>query len=211
MARGRRRDRDLHEHAGRLSHARARLERLRHPASKIRVEAATLGGGFGGKLGLVEPLVVGAALALKRPVRLAFTRSEDFAAGNPAPGFLIDLKVGARADGTFAAVEARVLVDGGAFADMAPTALVGGRVGGPYRWEAWNVQTYGVRTNRFGPGAYRAPTATPCAFALEPLLDELARAARVSIRSSCGGGTLRSRAIHGSTGRPGRGSDSARR
>jgi CO/xanthine dehydrogenase Mo-binding subunit len=144
------------------------------PPSKVRVQAATLGGGFGGKLGLVEPLVVGAMLALKRPVRLAFTRSEDFAAGNPAPGFLIDLKVGARADGTFAALECRALVDGGAFADMAPTALVGGRVGGPYRWEAWNVQTFGVRTNRFGPGAYRAPTATPIAFALEPLLDELA-------------------------------------
>jgi CO/xanthine dehydrogenase Mo-binding subunit len=142
--------------------------------SKVRVTAATLGGGFGGKMGLVEPLVVGAALALKRPVRLAFTRSEDFAAGQPAPGFLIDLKVGARADGTFAALDCRVLVDGGAFADQAPTALVGGRVGGPYRWDAWNVQTYGVRTNRFGPGAYRAPTATPIAFALEPLLDQLA-------------------------------------
>ena len=33
-----------------------------------------------------------AALALRRPVRLVFTRSEDFAAANPAPGELIDLE-----------------------------------------------------------------------------------------------------------------------
>jgi CO/xanthine dehydrogenase Mo-binding subunit len=143
------------------------------PANVV-VEGATLGGGFGAKIGLVEPLVVGAALAVGRPVRLAFTRTEDFAAANPAPAFVIDLKIGARSDGTFVALRSRVLVDGGAFADSAPTALVGGRVSGPYRWQDWHVQVYGVRTNRFGPGAYRGPTATQCAFALETLVDELA-------------------------------------
>ncbi|HTT28887.1 MAG TPA: molybdopterin cofactor-binding domain-containing protein, partial [Solirubrobacteraceae bacterium] len=54
------------------------------PADRIRVRAAPLGGGFGGKLMIVEPLVVGAALVLRRPVRLMMTRSEDFAAANPA-------------------------------------------------------------------------------------------------------------------------------
>ena len=41
---------------------------------------------FGGKLMLPEPLAAAAALLLKRPVRVAFTRMEDFAAANPAPG-----------------------------------------------------------------------------------------------------------------------------
>ena len=45
--------------------------------------------------GLIEPLVGAAALALQRPVRLVLTRSEDSAATNPAPGCMIDLKVGA--------------------------------------------------------------------------------------------------------------------
>jgi CO/xanthine dehydrogenase Mo-binding subunit len=67
-----------------------------------------------------------------------------------------------------------VLVDDGAYADSSPSGLVGGRVGGPYRWEAWEVRAYGVRTNRFGSGAYRGPTATQTAFALEQLLDRLA-------------------------------------
>ena len=52
----------------------------------IRVRRAPLGGAFGGKLMIVEPLVAAAALELGRPVRLALTRSEDFAATNPAPG-----------------------------------------------------------------------------------------------------------------------------
>jgi CO/xanthine dehydrogenase Mo-binding subunit len=144
------------------------------PMSKVRVEAATLGGGFGGKIGLIEPLVAGAALTLGRPVRLAFTRSEDFAATVPGPGLVIDLRVGAQADGKLAALEARVLADSGAFSDSAPVTFAGGKVGGAYSFDAWQVTVYAVQTNRFGAGAYRAPLATPTAFAIESLVDELA-------------------------------------
>jgi CO/xanthine dehydrogenase Mo-binding subunit len=144
------------------------------PLPSVRVEAATLGGGFGGKIGLIDPLVAAAALAIGRPVRIALTRSEDFAAGNPAPGFVIDLRVGARADGTLAALDGKVVIDSGAFSEMSPAPLAAGRLGGPYRFEAWRAQAYGVRTNRFGAGAYRGPTAPQTAFALETLLDELA-------------------------------------
>jgi CO/xanthine dehydrogenase Mo-binding subunit len=145
------------------------------PVPKVRVEGATLGGGFGGKFAVIEPLVVGASLSLGRPVLLAFTRSEDFAATTPGPGLVIDLKVGAREDGTLAALEGRVLVDGGAFSDSSPAGFAGGKVGGAYSFEAWRVEAYAVRTNRFGAGAYRAPLATPTAFAIESLVDELAR------------------------------------
>jgi CO/xanthine dehydrogenase Mo-binding subunit len=144
------------------------------PLEKIRVEGATLGGGFGGKIGLIEPLVASAALAMGRPLRVAFSRMEEFTAANPAPAIQYELKVGAEHDGTLAALEARVIVDTGAFPDMAPTALAGPRVGGPYRWGAWAVSTYGVRTNRPGAGAYRGPTAPQATFALEQLVDELA-------------------------------------
>jgi CO/xanthine dehydrogenase Mo-binding subunit len=47
-------------------------------------------------------------------------------------------------------------------------------VSGPYRWEAHDIHGYGVQTNRFTFGAYRAPGAPTAAFALESLLDELA-------------------------------------
>ena len=47
---------------------------------------------------------------------------------------------------------------------------------GPYRWEAHDIRGYGVQTNRFTFGAYRAPGAPTAAYALESLLDELAEA-----------------------------------
>jgi CO/xanthine dehydrogenase Mo-binding subunit len=133
------------------------------PLPKVRVEGATLGGGFGGKFAVIEPLVVGAALSVGRPVRLALTRSEDFAATNPGPAVVIDLKVGAREDGTLAALAARVSSTG-AFSTPRPAR---GRQGRAARtFEAWRVQTYAVRTNRFGAGAYRVPMATRTAFAI---------------------------------------------
>ena len=137
--------------------------------------AEPLGGAFGGKFALVEPLAVGAALALQRPVRLVLTRSEDFAATNPASAQVTHLKVGARADGTLTAIEARMIVDRGTNAGWGVEGGTSLLVAGPYRWQAHDLRGYGVQTNRFTFGAYRAPGAPTAAFALESLLDELAQ------------------------------------
>jgi CO/xanthine dehydrogenase Mo-binding subunit len=145
------------------------------PLDRVRVIAEPIGGAFGGKFALVEPLAVGAALALRRPVRLVLTRSEDFAATNPASAQVSHLKVGARADGTFTAIEARMIVDRGTNAGWGVEGATSLLVAGPYRWEAHDLRGYGVQTNRVTFGAYRAPGAPTAAFALESLLDELAR------------------------------------
>ncbi|MCS7007788.1 MAG: xanthine dehydrogenase family protein molybdopterin-binding subunit, partial [Gaiellaceae bacterium] len=140
----------------------------------VRVIAEPLGGAFGGKFAIVEPLAAGAALALGRPVRLALTRSEDFLAMNPVSAQVTRLRIGARADGTLTGLEARMLVDRGANAGWGLEGITSSLVAGPYRWQAHDVVAYGVLTNRFPFGAYRAPGAPPAAFALESLLDELA-------------------------------------
>lgn len=144
------------------------------PEDRIRVVAEPLGGAFGGKLALVEPLAAGAALALGRPVRLALTRTEDFLAMNPVSAQVTHLRIGARADGTLTGLEARMVVDRGANAGWGLEGITSSLIAGPYRWEAHDVTGYGVQTNRFPFGAYRAPGAPPAAFALETLLDELA-------------------------------------
>jgi CO/xanthine dehydrogenase Mo-binding subunit len=144
------------------------------PLEDIRVIAEPLGGAFGGKFALVEPLAVGAALALRRPVRLVLTRSEDFQATNPASAQVTHLKVGARQDGTFTGIEGRLIVDRGSNAGWGVEGTSSLLVAGPYRWEAHDLRGYGVQTNRFTFGAYRAPGAPTAAFALESLLDELA-------------------------------------
>ncbi len=141
---------------------------------RIRVRPAPIGGAFGGKLGIAEPLVAAAALKLRRPVRLVFGRSEDFAAANPAPGELIDLELGATREGKLTAIRGRIVGDRGGMGDMGVEMISTMLSAGPYNWSAHDLTAIGVATNRVSPGAYRAPGAPPAAFALESLLDRLA-------------------------------------
>jgi len=144
------------------------------PLDKVRVRPAPIGGAFGGKLTVPDPLVAAAAYALRRPVRLVFARMEDFAAANPAPGQLIDLELGAKSDGTLTAIRGRVVGDHGALGEMGVEGISAMLAAGPYRWPAHDLTAIGVVTNRVGAGAYRAPGAPPAAFAVETLLDRLA-------------------------------------
>jgi CO/xanthine dehydrogenase Mo-binding subunit len=144
------------------------------PISKVRVAAATVGGAFGSKQVVIEPLVAGAALALRAPVRLVLTRMEDFAATKPAQGLIIDLRIGARGSGELEALEARLTYDAGAYAESSWHWFAALLAAGPYRWPAFDVVGLGVQTNRFPAGNYRAPTGPQGTFALETLMDELA-------------------------------------
>src|SRR3954452_17874386 len=144
------------------------------PLDRVRVRTAPIGGAFGGKLMIPEPLAAAAALKLGRPVRVAFGRTEDFAAANPAPGQIIDLEIGATREGRFTAIRGTIVADRGALTDMGVETISAVLSAGPYNWPAHDLTAVGVFTNRVGAGAYRAPGAPPAAFAIETLLDELA-------------------------------------
>lgn len=144
------------------------------PTERVRIRPAPIGGAFGGKIMIVEPLAAAAALKLKQPVRLALTRSEDQAATNPAGAQLIDLEIAATGEGELTAVRARVLVDRGSTDDYGVESIAAMLTAGPYRWRSHDLRALGVATNRVTFGAYRAPTGPPAAFALESLVDELA-------------------------------------
>lgn len=144
------------------------------PLERIRVIAEPIGGAFGGKFALVEPLAAGAALALRRPVRLTLTRSEDFQATNPVSAQVTEMRIGARKDGTLTAIQGRMIVDRGSNAGWGVEGISSLLVAGPYRWEAFDIRGYGVQTNRVTFGAYRAPGAPSAAFVVESLLDDLA-------------------------------------
>ncbi len=145
------------------------------PVDRIRVRGAPLGGAFGGKMMIVEPLVTAAALVLHRPVRLAMTRSEDLAATNPAGAEVLYVELGADADGQFTGVRSRVFIDRGATDEFGVETIGAMLASGPYRWRAHELTALGVTTNRVTFGAYRAPAAAPAAFAVESLIDELAQ------------------------------------
>ena len=69
-----------------------------------------------------------------------------------------------------------MIVDRGSNAGWGVEGITSLLVAGPYNWEAHDLRGYGVQTNRFTFGAYRAPGAPTAAFALESLLDDLANA-----------------------------------
>jgi CO/xanthine dehydrogenase Mo-binding subunit len=165
------------------------------PVGSIRVRTAPLGGAFGGKMMIIEPLVCAAVLVTRRPVRLALTRSEDIAATNPAPAEVMSLELGADSEGRLTGVRARILVDRGSTEDFGVESIAAMLAAGPYNWRAHELTVLGVATNRVTFGAYRAPTAPPAAFAVESLLDDLARRLQVDplelrLRNVAGEGDL---------------------
>lgn len=147
-------------------------EVLQLPERQITVESTPIGGAFGGKFGLIEPLAAAAAFTARKPVRLVYTRSEDLSAANPAPGSTITIKLGAKKDGTLVALQGKAIFDTGAYAGAA-ASLGAVLLGSMYRVPHVDLRYYEVMTNKVGVGAYRAPNAPQTTFALESLVDEL--------------------------------------
>jgi CO/xanthine dehydrogenase Mo-binding subunit len=145
------------------------------PHEMVTIIPMEVGGGFGGKTVLLEPLVAAVALRLGRLVKLVLTRTEEFLLATPAPAAIFELRAGARRDGTLTALRARVIFDSGAYPG-APVTIALLLLGGTYRWEHLDLLGYEVLTNKPGTGAYRAPGVPQATFALEQLIDELARA-----------------------------------
>lgn len=149
-------------------------ETLELPEHRVRLVGMPLGGGFGGKFVLLEPLAAALAMAVRRPVSLVLTRTEEFLATNPAPQSLFELKTGVRRDGSLTALAGRVIFDAGAFAG-APVSIACLLLGGYYRFPHLDLRGYEVLTHKPGNGAYRAPGAVQATFAIESQMDLMAR------------------------------------
>jgi len=143
------------------------------PENDVRVIPVAVGGGFGAKNGLYEPLVAAAARAVGQPVHLTLTRTEEMIASNPAPWIRIHLKAGVKQDGTLNALEGEVLVDDGCFPfDLA--GFLAFMLGSFYRVPNLHLQATDVLTFKVSSGPYRAPGAPSVIFALDTVLDEAA-------------------------------------
>ncbi|HEU0116191.1 MAG TPA: molybdopterin cofactor-binding domain-containing protein, partial [Thermomicrobiales bacterium] len=145
---------------------------------QVDVVPMPVGGGFGGKFVLIEPLVAGVAVAAGRPVLLQYSRMDDFLAGNPAPDCRMTVKLGAKADGTITALQARVSYDTGSSAGS-PLQIACMLLGGYYRFPNLDIRGFEALTNKPGAGAYRAPGAQQASFGIESAMDELARKLKV--------------------------------
>ena len=141
--------------------------------SLVRVKGTVVGGGFGAKFTVYEPLVVLAALAVNRPVKLSLTRSEEIAATTPAPPLCVKLRLGARKDGTLTALQADVTMDSGCY-PMNLAGFVGYQVGNYYPVPNLEISVHEALSFKPSSGAYRAPGAPTAFFVIDTAIDEIA-------------------------------------
>ncbi|WP_027165764.1 xanthine dehydrogenase family protein molybdopterin-binding subunit [Mesorhizobium sp. WSM3224] len=144
-------------------------------ASKLRVTSSEIGGGFGGKTHVwAEPVALALSRKAGRPVKLVMTRDEVFRASGPTSATSIDVKIGARKDGTITAAEATLRYSCGPYAGS--WAEIGAMTAfACYKLENVKTVGYEVLVNRPKTAAYRAPSAPMAAFAVESVVDELAK------------------------------------
>lgn len=147
------------------------------PVEKVRVIGPPLGAGYGNK-DETRLAVLTAILARRaqRPVRIEFTREEEFVAGRSRHATVTTLKVGVKKGGEITAIHATTIMDTGAYLSSGPGVIRRAGQGALYLYRCPNVRYDGylVYTNKPSAGSYRALGAPQGHFALEVMMDRVA-------------------------------------
>ncbi len=182
----------LHDHSGRLTlwsasqspHTQRNLfaetlAPLGLTHKDIRVVTPYVGGGFGGKAGVTME-IIGAALATAvkgRPVKLRWTREQEFYNTYQRQAVVAKLKIGAKKDGTLTAIEHTLYWDAGAYVEYGANVVnaVGLSATGPYRIPNVKIDSYCIYTNLPPGGPYRGFGYSEFHFGLESHMTRLAQ------------------------------------
>ena len=143
--------------------------------SDLKVNPAEIGGGFGGKTVVyVEPVAMALSKKSGHPVRIVMSRDEVFKATGPTSGTSISIKMGMKKDGTITAGQGVFRFQAGAFPG---SPVMNGCLCAfaPYNIPNQHAIGYDVVCNRPKAAAYRAPGSPMAAFAVESVLDILAK------------------------------------
>jgi aerobic carbon-monoxide dehydrogenase large subunit len=157
-------------------------ELLDMPGHSLRVVAADVGGGFGGKASLYPEEILVAALArhLGRAVRWNGDRLEDLAATSHGFDEIVAAELGLDGEGNILALTAEAIGDVGAYsiypwtAALEPVQVVS-FLPGPYRVPAYRGHVQAVATAKAPLGPYRGVGRPVAAFVMERLIDMAAR------------------------------------
>jgi carbon-monoxide dehydrogenase large subunit len=151
---------------------------------QIRVIAPDVGGGFGYKGILLPEEIVLAKLAmqLQRPLRWIEDRREQLTANANCREHDYDITVYAQRDGRLLGIDCEATVDSGAyssypFSACLEAAQVSSILPGPYKMERYRCKTWSVATNKPPILPYRGVARTGVCFALELMVDAIAREA----------------------------------
>jgi xanthine dehydrogenase D subunit len=149
------------------------------PPELVRAAVAGTGGAFGGREDItLQVHVCLLALRTGRPVKMLYTRDESFLGHVHRHPARMHYRHHATRDGTLVKVEARIILDGGAYASTSSAVLANACCfgTGPYRVPNAYVDGYAVRTNNPPCGAMRGFGAVQTCFAHEAQMDKLADA-----------------------------------
>ncbi|KZL92667.1 xanthine dehydrogenase family protein molybdopterin-binding subunit [Clostridium magnum] len=148
------------------------------PEGNIIVRSPFVGGGFGGKAAVqLEFIAYLASKAVNgRLVRIANSREEDIKTSPCRIGVEANLKIGATKDGIIKVLEARYMVDNGAYADTGPrmAKAIAVDCSGPYNIENIWCDSISVYTNHTYVTSYRGFGHTEYTFCMERMMDKLA-------------------------------------
>ena len=149
--------------------------------TQVRVVAMTTGGGFGGKEDFPSLIAGHAALLAwkaQRPVRLIYERVEDLRFTTKRHPSRVRIKTGWTQAGELVAMDAELLLDGGAYSTLSTLVLQRAvlHLVGPYRCEQFSIVGRVLATNYPPRGGFRGFGAPQAAYAREAHWDEAAAA-----------------------------------
>ena len=152
------------------------------PEERVRVISPDVGGAFGYKCVLQQEELCIAWLAktYRRPFRFLEDRREHLIAGANSRQHHYEVTAYADRSGRLLALDAVITIDGGAYsiwpftAGLEPGQAVG-NLPGPYAFRGYRCETRCVATNKPGFVPYRGVARTGVCFAIELLIDALAR------------------------------------
>jgi CO/xanthine dehydrogenase Mo-binding subunit len=145
------------------------------PVGLVRVTPSEIGGGFGGKIPVyLEPIAAALSKKTGRAVKITMSREETFKATGPTSGSSMWVKIGVKKDGTITAADGIFKFQAGAFPG---SPVMNGCLCAFSPYNIANARTvgYDVVSNRPKASAYRAPGSPISAFAVESVLDILAK------------------------------------
>ena len=161
-------------------HKREFAEILGMDPARIRIIQPPIGGGFGSKLDIYpfEPICVFLARATGRPVKLVFSREEEFLASPTRQPVILKLRSGCRRDGTLTFRAVETIHDNGAYTSWGATTpfVMMQTVSSLYRVPHCSYHTKAVYTNNPYAGSFRGYGNLQATFAVESHMDRMADA-----------------------------------
>lgn len=144
----------------------------------IRVIQPAVGGAFGSKLDVYPYEPIAALLAKKtgRPVKVMYTREEEFKASPTRQAAIIHMRTGCTRDGTLTFRSADVLLDNGAYTSWGPTipVIMMRTVSGHYRIPVVDFKAQAIYTNNPYAGSFRGYGNVQTTYATAQQMDMLA-------------------------------------